>query len=158
MGKVKRRNQGAITMRITQGAFSFLPDLTDQQIASQVQYCINNGWAVSLEFTDDPHPRNTYWDMWGHPMFDNPDAGGAAGWSIARMPQGVYRDRYIRVIAFDATPAAGSRSAHVLSSSTGPPKEPGFQRRARQEVDVPARPLHDDAYATNKPAGESYAR
>ena len=61
-------------MRVTQGAFSFLPDLTDDQIHSQVQYCIDNGWAVSLEYTDDPHPRNTYWDMWGHPMFDNPDA------------------------------------------------------------------------------------
>ena len=37
----------------------------------------NNGWAVSLEFTDDPHPRNTYWDMWGNPMFDNQDAAGS---------------------------------------------------------------------------------
>ena len=61
-------------MRVTQGAFSFLPDLTDAQIHEQVQYCIDKGWAVSLEYTDDPHPRNSYWDMWGHPMFDNPDA------------------------------------------------------------------------------------
>ena len=63
-------------MRITQGAFSFLPDLTDQQITAQVQYCLDNGWAVNLEYTDDPHPRNTYWDMWGHPMFDIADAAG----------------------------------------------------------------------------------
>ena len=61
-------------MRVTQGAFSFLAKLTDEQIHTQVQYCIDNGWAVSLEYTDDPHPRNTYWEMWGHPMFDNPDA------------------------------------------------------------------------------------
>ena len=46
-------------MRITQGAFSFLPDLTDDQIRAQVQYCIDNKWAVSLEVTDDPHPRTT---------------------------------------------------------------------------------------------------
>ena len=26
-------------MRITQGCFSFLPDLTDEQISAQVQYC-----------------------------------------------------------------------------------------------------------------------
>ena len=49
-------------MRVTQGTFSFLPDLTDAQIAAQVQYCLDNGWAVNIEFTDDPHPRNTYWD------------------------------------------------------------------------------------------------
>ena len=63
-------------MRITQGTFSFLPDLTDEQITRQVQYCIDQGWAVNIEFTDDPHPRNTYWDMWAIPMFDIPDAAG----------------------------------------------------------------------------------
>ena len=61
-------------MKLRQGTFSFLPDLTDAEIHTQVQYCIDNGWAVSVEYTDDPHPRNTYWEMWGHPMFDNPDA------------------------------------------------------------------------------------
>ena len=50
-------------MRITQGTFSFLPDLSDDQIARQVDYALARGWAVSLEYTDDPHPRNTYWEM-----------------------------------------------------------------------------------------------
>ncbi len=27
-------------MRLTQGTFSFLPDLTDEQIRSQVEYCL----------------------------------------------------------------------------------------------------------------------
>ena len=45
-------------MRITQGCFSFLPDLTDEQISRQVQYCLEKGWAVNIEFTDDPHPRS----------------------------------------------------------------------------------------------------
>jgi hypothetical protein len=31
---------------------------------------------VNIEFTDDPHPRNTYWEMWGLPMFDLRDAAG----------------------------------------------------------------------------------
>jgi ribulose-bisphosphate carboxylase small chain len=86
-------------MRITQGAFSFLPDLTDEQIARQAQYCIDKGWAVSLEFTDDPHPRNTYWEMWGHPMFDNPDA--AALIMELKECRKVYGDGYIRFVAFD---------------------------------------------------------
>jgi hypothetical protein len=63
-------------MRITQGTFSFLPDLTDEQIAAQVDYALAQGWAVSVEYTDDPHPRNTYWEMWGLPMFDLKDAAG----------------------------------------------------------------------------------
>ena len=61
-------------MRITQGTFSFLPDLSDDQILAQVDYCLGRGWAISLERTDDPHPRNTYWEMVGLPMFDQRDA------------------------------------------------------------------------------------
>ena len=57
-------------MRITQGTFSFLPDLTDEQIAAQIRYALDHGWAMSVEHTDDPHPRNLYWEMWGMPLFD----------------------------------------------------------------------------------------
>jgi ribulose-bisphosphate carboxylase small chain len=60
-------------MRLTQGTFSFLPDLTDSQIEAQVRYCLYQDWAVNLEHTDDPHPRNTYWEMWGTAMFDLKD-------------------------------------------------------------------------------------
>jgi len=63
-------------MRITQGTFSYLPDLTDEEISGQIQYALDNGWPLSVEFTDDPHPRNSYWDMWGLPMFDLHDAAG----------------------------------------------------------------------------------
>jgi len=61
-------------VRITQGAFSFLPDLTDEQITKQVEYAMSKGWAINIEWTDDPHPRNTYWDMWGLPLFDCKDS------------------------------------------------------------------------------------
>ena len=46
-------------MRITQGTFSFLPELTDEEISLQIDYALQQGWACSVEFTDDPHPRNT---------------------------------------------------------------------------------------------------
>jgi ribulose-bisphosphate carboxylase small chain len=88
-------------MRITQGCFSFLPDLTDEQIRSQVQYCLDKGWAVNLEFTDDPHPRNTYWEMWGLPMFDLRDAAGIMK-ELADCRR-VYGDRYIRISGFDSS-------------------------------------------------------
>jgi ribulose-bisphosphate carboxylase small chain len=63
-------------MRLTQGTFSFLPDLSDEQIGAQIEYCLKQGWAISIEHTDDPHPRNTYWEMFGIPMFDLRDAAG----------------------------------------------------------------------------------
>ena len=88
-------------MRITQGCFSFLPDLDDKQISAQVEYCLGNNWAVGVEFTDDPHPRNTYWEMWGHPMFDLRDAKGVMiELDAARKAN---PDSYIRLVAFDST-------------------------------------------------------
>ena len=79
-------------MRITQGTFSYLPDFTDDEVKAQVRYCLVNGWAISVEYTDDPHPRNVHWEMWGLPMFDltDPDAvmgeiNGAGKFFIDRL-------------------------------------------------------------------------
>ncbi len=88
-------------MRITQGAFSFLPDLTDGQIAAQVEYCLRNDWAIGVEYTDDPHPRNAYWEMWGNPMFDLKDAAGVM--MEVRACRDAHPDSYIRLNAFDST-------------------------------------------------------
>ncbi|PZU83008.1 MAG: ribulose bisphosphate carboxylase small subunit [Shinella sp.] len=88
-------------MRITQGCFSFLPDLTDEQITAQVEYCLRKGWAIGIEYTDDPHPRNTYWEMWGHPMFDLKDAKGVT--MELDECRKAYPQHYIRLNAFDSS-------------------------------------------------------
>jgi ribulose-bisphosphate carboxylase small chain len=88
-------------MRITQGCFSFLPDLTDEQITAQVEYCLGRNWAIGIEYTDDPHPRNTYWSMWGIPMFDLRDAKGVMI-ELAEC-RTAHPDLYIRLNAFDST-------------------------------------------------------
>lgn len=139
-------------MRLTQGTFSFLPDLTDEQIARQVQYCIDQGWAVNIEFTDDPHPRNTYWEMWGHPLFDITDA--AAVMTELQACRKVYGDRYIRISGFDAS--HGWETIRLSFIVNRPAQEPGFHL-ARAEG--PGRTLHytTRAYATERPAGQRYA-
>jgi ribulose-bisphosphate carboxylase small chain len=86
-------------MRITQGCFSFLPDLTDEQINAQVEYCLGQEWAIGIEYTDDPHPRNTYWEMWGNPMFDLRDAKGVM--MELEECRTANPDSYIRINAFD---------------------------------------------------------
>ena len=88
-------------MRITQGCFSFLPDLTDAQITAQVEYMLSRDWAVGVEWTHDPHPRNTYWEMWGNPMFDLKDAAGVM--MELRECRKAHPEAYIRINAFDAT-------------------------------------------------------
>lgn len=63
-------------IRITQGNFALLPDLTDEQIRKQLDCAIQKGFALSIEYTDDPHPRNCYWEMWGLPLFDIANSAG----------------------------------------------------------------------------------
>ena len=90
-------------MRITQGAFSFLPDLTDEQITAQLRYALAQRWSVSTEHTDDPHPRNSYWEMWGEPLFDlEPDQADVAMREIAACRE-AHPEHYVKVIAYDST-------------------------------------------------------
>jgi len=87
-------------MRMREGTFSYLPDLTDEEIALQLAYAIGNGWAVSVEFTDDPRGRNNYWNMWGLPMFDQQDPAGAL--HEINECRRAYPGHWIRVSAYDA--------------------------------------------------------
>ncbi len=88
-------------MRITQGTFSFLPDLREEQIRRQLAYALRNGWAVSVEYTDAPHPRDPYWEMWGEPMFDLTDVDRAL--AQVRACREAHPGSYVKVNAFDAT-------------------------------------------------------
>ena len=115
-------------MRITQGTFSFLPDLTDEQIAKQVDYALAQGWAVSIEYIDDPHPRNTYWEMWGMPMFDLKDAAGVL--LELRECRKAHPDDYIKLNAFDST--RGFETMR-LSFMVHRPKQEARYRLRREE-------------------------
>lgn len=139
-------------MRITQGAFSFLPDLTDQQIAAQIDCCLGKGWAVNIEFTDDPHPRNTYWEMWGHPMFDVKDAAGVMlELNACRKAHG---DIYIRLSAFDAS--HGWESIRLSFIVNRPKQEPGFALEREEGAGRNVR-YRTRSYAVERPEGERYA-
>ena len=109
-------------MRLTQGAFSFLPDLDDAQIQKQVEYCISQGWAVNVEYTDDPHPRNVFWELWGLPLFDVKDPA-AVMFEIQECRKSV-TNGYIKVQAFDAT--RGVESCVCSFIIQRPEEEPGF--------------------------------
>ena len=138
-------------MRITQGTFSFLPDFSDGEIRAQVEYCLKNHWAMSVEFTDDPHPRNTYWEMWGMPMFDIKDATGIM-YEINQCRK-THPNHYVRVNGFDST--RGWETVRLSFIVNRPKHEPGFQV-LRQEG--PGRSIRYTvhSYATEKPKGERY--
>jgi ribulose-bisphosphate carboxylase small chain len=140
-------------MRLTQGTFSFLPDLTDEQIRAQVEYALSKGWALGIEFTDDPHPRNTYWEMWGQPMFDLHDAAGVM--QELHACRVATPGHYIRINAFDAS--RGFETVRLSFIVQRPAAEPGFRLQRTEDKGRTLRyTLH--SYATDKPAGERYGQ
>ena len=139
-------------MKLTQGAFSFLPDLTDEQVTKQIQYALDKNWAVSIEYTDDPHPRNNYWEMWGLPLFDIKDP--AAILFEVNMARKAKPNYYVKVAAFDNT--RGVESCVMSYIVQRPAYEPGF-RLVRQEVAGRKLVYTIEAYApVMKPEGERY--
>jgi ribulose-bisphosphate carboxylase small chain len=139
-------------MRLTQGTFSFLPDLTDAEIEKQIEYCLKNGWSVGVEYTDDPHPRNAYWDMWGLPMFDIVDP--RAIMNEIQDCRKAHPDKYIKV---NGNNSDQGRETVALSFLVNRPKqEPGFRLERQEQAGRAIRyTLH--SYATDKPEGRRYA-
>jgi len=135
--------------RITQGQFSFLPDLTDAEISLQIEYGLNKGYAWSVEYTDDPHPRNTYWEMFGMPMFDLKDAAGVM--LELHNCRKTFPKHYIRLMAFDST--RGVESIVMSFIVNRPAHEPGFGL-VRQESHGRSMRYTVHSYATDAPEGE----
>ena len=138
-------------MHLTQGTFSHLPDLTDDEIKAQVQYALDQGWPLSVEFTDDPHPRNTYWEMWGLPMFDLADVDVVMQ-ELDRCRQSL-PDRYIRVNGYDRR--LGRQTTALSFIVQRPANEPGLELERMDTADrrqqYVVRP-----YSTRRPSGQRY--
>jgi ribulose-bisphosphate carboxylase small chain len=140
-------------MKLTQGAFSFLPDLTDAQISKQIQYALDKSWAISIEYTDDPHPRNNDWEMWGLPLFDIKDP--AAVLFEVNMARKAKPNYYVKIACFDNS--RGIESCVLSFIVQRPSYEPGF-RLSRQEVTGRQLVYTLESYSVNaKPDGERYA-
>ena len=139
-------------MRLTQGQFSFLPDLTDNEIKLQIDYALAQGWAVGVEFTDDPHPRNTYWSMWETPMFDIKDPAGIM--MELNACRTAHPEKYVKLLAFDSN--KGFETVRMSFIVNRPKDEPGFEliraEAAGRRIGYTLR-----SYATAKPAAGRYA-
>src|ERR1700761_7617093 len=140
-------------MRVTQGAFSFLPDFTDDQIAAQIRYALDHGWSMSVEYTDDPHPRNAYWEMWGQPLFDlHPEESDVVLREV-RACREAHPDHYVKLIAYDSR--LGRQTTALSFLVNRPAHEPGFRVERTDAHDRVIR-YSVASYAVDRPAGRRY--
>src|SRR5262249_19764517 len=110
-------------MRITQGAFSFLEDLSDEQIEAQLRYALAHGWSILVEHTDDPHPRNGLWELAGQPLFDLRDSAPAM--EAIRDARATFPREYVKVVCYDRS--LGRQTTALSFIVARPPHEPGFR-------------------------------
>ena len=138
-------------MRLTQGSFSYLPDLTDDEISLQVHYALDNGWPISIEYSDDPHPRNTYWELWGLPMFDLVEPAGVL--REIQSCRATFPQHYVRVLAFDAS--LGRQTTAMMFLVQRPSFEPGFRLQRTEGADR-QQTYSVQAYSSEQPSGQRY--
>jgi len=141
-------------MRLTQGQFSFLPDLTEEQIEKQVGYALGNGWSIMVEYTDDPHPRNGLWEMWSPPMFDLTEDEVDVAMRDVRACIEAHSNIYVKVVAYDRS--LGRQTSAMSFIVNRPEVEPGFKLE-RQETNDRVIRYTITAYAVDRqPHGERY--
>ncbi len=140
-------------MRLTQGTFSYLPELTDEQIEAQLRYALGHGWAISVEYTDDPHPRNPFWEMWGQPLFDLDADDVESPLREVRACREAFPEHYIKLAAYDPS---YTRQTTALSFIVNRPSyEPGF-RIDRTEADARTVRYGLVPYSSADPVGQRY--
>ena len=127
------------------------PDLTDVQISKQIEFALKKNFSVGIEYTDDPHPRNTYWEMFGNPMFDLKDPAGIL--MEINSCRKTFPNHYVRVIAFDSS--RGWETPRMSYLVNRPKVEPGFGLH-RQEVDGRVVRYTIHSYAAGRPENERY--
>jgi ribulose-bisphosphate carboxylase small chain len=138
-------------MYLRHGSFSYLPELTEEEIAAQVRYALLRGWPISIEYTDDPHPRNVYWDLWGLPMFDLNEPDGVM--AQIRECRATFPEHYVRVLAYDAR--LGRQTTAMQFLVQRPTDEPGFYL-ARTEGHNRTQQYAVQPYAAQRPSGSRY--
>ena len=138
------------------GTFSYLPDLTDEQIEAQLRYALRNGWAIMVEHTDDPHPRNRCWEMWGQPHV-RPARATTSAWRMAEVraaARGATRSATSRWSP--TTARSGRQTTRAVLHRAAPAGRAGLPARAPGGLRPPS-PLHDrtPTRPTRRP-GERY--
>lgn len=78
---------------------SYLPPLTDQQIAKQVQYILDQGYIPAIEFNEKSDPTEFYWTLWKLPLFSATSTQDVL--SEVRACRSEYPNCFIRVVGFD---------------------------------------------------------
>lgn len=55
------------------GTFSYLPQMSSEDLRKQIDYIVGKGWNPAIEHTEPSNASSNYWYMWKLPMFGETD-------------------------------------------------------------------------------------
>jgi ribulose-bisphosphate carboxylase small chain len=79
--------------------FSYLPEMSPEQIRAQVEYIVSKGWNPAIEHTEPQNASGAYWYMWKLPMFGETDVDRIL--AEAEACHKAHPDNHVRLIGFD---------------------------------------------------------
>jgi ribulose-bisphosphate carboxylase small chain len=79
--------------------FSYLPPLSDDQIARQVQYILDQGYIPGVEFSEESEPTQHFWTLWKLPLFNATSTSEVL--SEVRACRSENSSCFVRVVGFD---------------------------------------------------------
>ena len=88
--------------------FSYLSALTSEQVEKQIQYFLNNGWVVGIEYSSQPSPALAFWDWWKLPLFNMRSVDEIM--TEIEACKANHSDSYIRITSYD-----NARQTQVMS-------------------------------------------
>ncbi|MBI5451129.1 MAG: ribulose bisphosphate carboxylase small subunit [Gammaproteobacteria bacterium] len=79
--------------------FSYLPEMSKDQIRKQVEYIINKGWNPAIEHTEPENAFDHYWYMWKLPMFGETSVDKIL--AEAEACHKAHPKNHVRLVGFD---------------------------------------------------------
>jgi ribulose-bisphosphate carboxylase small chain len=79
--------------------FSYLPELTADELSAEIRSIVARGLVVGIEYTASPDPYDHYWALWKLPLFQVDDPA-----AVMRELEECCRanpDAYVRVNGYD---------------------------------------------------------
>ncbi len=79
--------------------FSYLPEMSKEQIRKQVEYIVSKGWNPAIEHTEPENAFSHYWYMWKLPMFGETNVDTIL--AEAEACHKAHPKNHVRLVGFD---------------------------------------------------------
>ena len=79
--------------------FSYLPEMTQDNIYKQVKYLVSRGWNPAIEHSEPDQAFNHFWYMWKLPMFGEADVDKIL--AEADACHKAHPNHHVRLVGYD---------------------------------------------------------